>query len=161
METEPPVRGNEPSRMEGNTSGGTLPSKAHLNFLESLGVIPNREFPEIARGSTPFESFENAREMAKVRANLGEDTVSFLQEAGPHSNNVYTGMQSSDGMSGWRIDFDPQNPEKGFHVNWWFQQGPKRRDGWYYGAIEIEGGTQQDYWEIINHFPRTENFIGE
>ena len=161
MKTGQPGRGNEQLRMEGNQTSGNLPRNTHLNVLRDLGARTGEELIEVSVGRTAFEAFENAREMARVRANLSDDAVPFLQEIGPHSNNVYTGIQSPDGLSGWRIDFDPQNPEKGFHVNWWFREGPKRRDGWYSGAITIEGGTQQDYWEILNHFPRRENLIGE
>ena len=82
METEPPVRGNEPLRMEGNQTSGNLARNTHLNVLRDLGARTGEELIEVSRGGTPFEAFENAREMARVRANLGDDAVPFLQEIG-------------------------------------------------------------------------------
>ena len=55
-----------------------------------------------------------------------------------------TGVQSADGTSGWRIDWDTRG-SNGFHVNWW--NGSAR------GANIIDGATQADYWEVLSHFP--------
>jgi hypothetical protein len=101
-----------------------------------------------------FDSYNAARSAARESAGLGEDAVPFVQEIGPWKGRV-TGMQSPDGMRGWRVDLDPKNPDKGFHVNWWVKNGPKRSDGWQSGANVIRGGTDQDYWEIMQHLPRT------
>ena len=64
-----------------------------------------------------------------------------------------TGTQSADKLRGWRIDFDPNNSDKGFHVNWWVHEGPKRRDGWTGGANVIFGSGEQEYLSILSHFP--------
>ena len=54
-------------------------------------------------------------------------------------------------VRGWRLDFDPN---KGFHVNWWDRSaGPKRVD-WLYGANKIEGGTLDQFWQTLQHFPK-------
>ncbi|MFG3347650.1 putative T7SS-secreted protein [Streptomyces sp. NPDC048018] len=101
-----------------------------------------------------FDTYADARQHARERAGLGDDQIPFVQEIGPHAGRV-TGMQSPDGMRGWRIDFDPDNPEKGFHVNWWSRVGRKRSDQWQYGADTIRGGTEGDFLEILEHYPHT------
>ncbi|MFJ7148708.1 putative T7SS-secreted protein [Streptomyces sp. NPDC100445] len=105
-----------------------------------------------------FESYNDARDHARHRAGLGQDAVPFVQEIGPHAGRV-TGMQSPDGMRGWRVDFDPRDPEKGFHVNWWVRNGPKRSDGWEYGASMVgkddPEAAQQAYYEALAHLPHT------
>ncbi|MBQ0848679.1 RHS repeat protein [Streptomyces sp. BH-SS-21] len=101
-----------------------------------------------------FDSFSEARANAKQRAQLGDDQIPFVQELGPHRGRV-TGMQSPDGSRGWRIDFDPKDPEKGFHVNWWSREGRKRSDDWKLGANTVRGGTEGDYLAILEHFPHT------
>ncbi|MEV6738706.1 hypothetical protein AB0N14_17930 [Streptomyces sp. NPDC051104] len=75
-----------------------------------------------------------------------------MQKLGPFKGRI-TGSQSPDGLRGWRIDFDPANPDKGFHVNWWVKNGPKRSDGWSYGVNVIDGGSYDQYLEILSHFP--------
>lgn len=68
-----------------------------------------------------------------------------MQEISPFKGRV-TGMQSSDGMRGWRVDFDPKDPDKGFHFNWWVRDGAKRSSGgWQSGANVVTGGTYDDY----------------
>jgi hypothetical protein len=101
-----------------------------------------------------FDGYSAARSAARKSAGLGDDAVPFVQELGPWKGRV-TGMQSPDGMRGWRIDFDPKNAEKGFHVNWWVKNSPKRSDGWKSGANVIRGGTDQDYWAIMQNLPHT------
>jgi hypothetical protein len=46
------------------------------------------------------------------------------------------------------MDWDP---EKGYHVNWWDKTGGAKRTDWLYGAIKIDGGTWQDYIELLKH----------
>ncbi|WP_329622425.1 DUF6531 domain-containing protein [Streptomyces sp. NBC_01255] len=101
-----------------------------------------------------FDSYTEARQHAKERASLGDDQVPFVQEIGPHAGRI-TGMQSPDGMRGWRIDFDPDNPNKGFHINWWSRVGRKRSDQWQYGADTVRGGTEDDFLAILEHYPHT------
>ncbi|MFI7318504.1 DUF6531 domain-containing protein [Streptomyces venezuelae] len=101
-----------------------------------------------------FDSFSEARANAKERAQLGDDQIPFVQELGPHKGRV-TGMQSPDGNRGWRIDFDDQDPNKGFHVNWWNREGRKRSDDWKLGANTIRGAEEVDYLAILEHFPHT------
>lgn len=103
--------------------------QSHAKFLETRleGVQPNKEFYEtVSGGQHAYENFTIAREEARIRANLGDDAVPFLQELGPHESNVYTGMQSANGKSGWRLDFDPDNSSKGVHINWWHTPTSKR-----------------------------------
>ncbi|NLU72178.1 type IV secretion protein Rhs [Streptomyces sp. HNM0575] len=100
-----------------------------------------------------FDDLNGARAAARDMAGLGDDAQPFVQEIGPHKGRV-TGMQSPDGMRGWRIDLDPHNPEKGFHVNWWVRHGPKRSDGWEYGANVIRSTDPVgDYYSVLEHFP--------
>jgi len=81
--------------------------------------------------------------------------VPFVQEIGPHKRRV-TGMQSPDGMRGWRIDYDPKDPEKAFYINWWVRGSGKRSaGGWRAGASVITGGTEDDYLALLSHFPHT------
>ncbi|MFC8373041.1 hypothetical protein ACFUIT_34630 [Streptomyces sp. NPDC057239] len=73
-------------------------------------------------------------------------------------NKVYVGMSSPDGKSGWRIDWDPKDPEKGLHVNWWrnFDQSMKRSEmgpETKRGYFTVPGAGLQEYRDIIRHFP--------
>jgi hypothetical protein len=105
-----------------------------------------------------FASYSATRADAREKAGLGDDAVPFVQEIGPQKGRV-TGMQSPDGLRGWRVDFDPGNPEKGFHVNWWARKGPKQSDGWQYGANIIKFSNPKDaeqaYYEVLAHLPYT------
>ena len=62
-----------------------------------------------------------------------------------------TGRMSSDGLRGSQIDYAPS---KGFHVNWWDRTGGAARASWFYGANTIEGGTQDQFWQLLQHFPK-------
>ncbi|MEU7026456.1 putative T7SS-secreted protein [Streptomyces sp. NPDC046275] len=126
-------------------------------WADPLGLAPDgcpdakkktREIHEV------FDTYADARRHARESAGLGDDQVPFVQEIGPHAGRV-TGMQSPDGTRGWRIDFDPDNPEKGFHINWWVRIGKKRSDQWRTGANTIDGGTEDDYLAILEHYPHT------
>jgi hypothetical protein len=104
---------------------------------------------------THVDNLNDARNIARDAAGLGDDAVPFLQELGPIKGRVYTGMQSPDGLRGWRLDFDPDSP-KGVHVNWWDRaSGPKRNSGWKGGAVILDGMTEGDYRKILNGFPHT------
>lgn len=96
-----------------------------------------------------FPSLNEARTAAHKAAGLGNDAVDFVQEIGPHAGRV-TGRMSPDGLRGWRIDFDSS---KGFHVNWWDRTGGPKRAEWFYGANSIEGGTLDDFLQLLQHFP--------
>ena len=105
-----------------------VPHKQHIQFLEKrVGATPHGEHVDLASGSGGmhvYENFAKARATARMRANLGEDAVPFLQRKGPYKNVVYSGMQSKDGARGWRLDFDENNPQKGAHINWWIVPDP-------------------------------------
>ncbi len=102
-----------------------------------------------------FDGVSAARNAARNSAGLGDDAVPFIQEIGPMKGRV-TGMQSPDGLRGWRIDFDPNDPEKGFHFNWWVRDAAKRSaGGWRSGANVVRGGTYDDYLSLISHFPQS------
>ncbi len=97
-----------------------------------------------------FKGLNEARASARQLSGLGDDAVNFIQEIGPLKGQI-TGRMSPDGLRGWRLDFDPK---KGFHVNWWDRSaGPKRAD-WLYGANKIEGGTLDQFWQTLQHFPK-------
>ncbi|MEV0323648.1 DUF6531 domain-containing protein [Streptomyces sp. NPDC050659] len=108
---------------------------------------PNKPREEEAH----FDSFAEARANARERAGLGDDAIPFQQELGPEKGR-WTGMQSPDGMRGWRIDYDPKS-DKGFHVNWWNKEGAKRSNKWKYGANIIRGAGNQEYQDVLRHFP--------
>lgn len=96
-----------------------------------------------------FGSLNEARAAARAAAGLGDDAVSFVQKVGPFKGRV-TGMQSPDGLRGWRVDFDKT---KGYHVNWWDKTGGVKRAAWKYGANIIQGGTLDDFWNFMQHVP--------
>ncbi|MYS24663.1 RHS repeat-associated core domain-containing protein [Streptomyces sp. SID4948] len=100
-------------------------------------------------------SMNEARNAARTSAGLGDDAVPFLQELGPLKGKYYSGMQSPDGLRGWRMDFDPDPASgKGVHINWWDRtSGPKRNSGWKGGAVILDGSTEGDFRQIINRFP--------
>lgn len=104
-------------------------------------------------GVNPFDAFGQARDAARQAAELGSDAVPFVQEIGPHAGRV-TGMRSPDGLRGWRIDFDPRDPTKGFHINWWVRTTGKRSaGGWRSGANVVVGGTEDIFLQILARFP--------
>ncbi|MFD8997376.1 polymorphic toxin-type HINT domain-containing protein [Streptomyces abikoensis] len=128
-------------------------------------LVHNSKNPceEIDGGEVP--NFASARDKARAEAGLGDDAVPFKSEVGPMKDKLYVGMQSPDGRSGWRIDFDPKNPEKALHVNWWknfdrskkrAEMGPDSARG-YFTIPSPRGGPadEGDYRDIIKHFPWT------
>jgi len=139
-----------------------VPTNQHLKYLQKLEVNLGKEHIDLKAGSGGMHAYENfakAREAARIRANLGQDAVPFLQEVGPYQYKVYTGMRSSDKSRGWRLDFDPNNPEKGMHINWWYAPDPLRPKLEYRGMLKIDKSTQDIYWEILSHFPRKTEFL--
>lgn len=112
-------------------------------------------------GLHAHENFASARETARIRANLGDDAIPFLQELGPEhiKGNVYTGMQNPDGTRGWRFDYDTRSLDKDvhlnrIHINWWYQPDPSNPKLRFRGMIPIDKATQDVYWDILSHFPR-------
>ncbi len=65
-----------------------------------------------------WDAFHQARLAARTFAGTDSaTTVPFVQEMGPWKGWV-TGVQTADGLRGWRLDFDTRT-DKGFHINWW------------------------------------------
>jgi RHS repeat-associated protein len=106
--------------------------------------VPGREITQV------FKNLNDARAVAIRSSGIGDDAIPFVQEIGPDAGRV-TGMQSPDGLQGWRLDWDPG---KGFHVNWWDRIAGPKRATWYYGANIVEGGTWDAYQELLSHFPK-------
>ncbi len=96
-----------------------------------------------------FGSLNAARSSARQLSGLGDEAVDFVQEIGPMKGQV-TGRMSPDGLRGWRLDFDDA---KGFHVNWWDRSRGAKRSDWVYGANQIEGGTLDQFRQVLQHFP--------
>ncbi|MFF4805444.1 RHS repeat-associated core domain-containing protein [Streptomyces sp. NPDC001351] len=110
---------------------------------------------EIEEAHVHVNSLNEARDKARTAAGLGDDAVPFKQELGPLKDKYYSGMQSPDGLRGWRLDFDPKSP-KGVHMNWWDKtSGSKRNSGWKSGAVILDGFTEGDFRGIVNTFPLT------
>ena len=97
-----------------------------------------------------FENFNSARDNAKKMSGLGDDAIDFKNKIGPFKGQV-TGRMSPDGSKGWRIDYDP---DKGFHVNWWDHNGSRKRKDWLIGANIIKDGSNDDFYQLIQHFPK-------
>jgi hypothetical protein len=128
--------------------------------VSTAGVLVHNTYPGNAPNSAAtrglkkaFEHIEGvgdsltARRRATELAGLGNDSVPFISDLGPQKGwNV--GRQSKDGLRGWRMDWDP---EKGYNVNRWDKTAGAKRTDWLYGAIKIDGGTWQDYIELLKH----------
>ncbi|MEU1405023.1 putative T7SS-secreted protein [Streptomyces sp. NPDC005728] len=134
-----------------------------LAWTDALGLAPkckdkDGEERKSKEELSYHDTYNEARDYARSQAGLGDDAIPFVQEIGPHAGRV-TGMQSPDGMRGWRVDLDVENKEKAFHVNWWERNGPKRSDGWRYGASIIRFGdheaAKRAYYEVLAHLPHT------
>ncbi|MGW6733469.1 putative T7SS-secreted protein [Streptomyces sp. NPDC055013] len=126
-------------------------------WTDTLGLAPYSE-SKSKEQKQDFPNYNEARAAARERSGLGDDAIPFVQEIGPQRGRV-TGMQSPDGMLGWRVDLDRKDPEKGFHVNWWVRNGPKRSDGWEYGANVVKfddlKAAERAYYEVLAHLPHT------
>ncbi len=134
----------------------------HLEFLSKVVKAPaGAEYIEVATGGAHgFENFAKARTMATIRANLGENAVPYLSIRGPHKGNVYVGMGTKDSSCLWRLDLNTRVPKDKPpipHINW--QYYDNKSETLYYGAINIDM-TLDEYYQIINHFPRKLQFIG-
>lgn len=142
----------------------SIPKNKQIKYLENeIGAHIGREHVDLTSGTggaNSYENFARAREIARINANLGEDAVPFLsRRIGPQRNNVYTGMRSKEGDSGWRLDRDPNNLNKGIHINWWCTPDPNNKRLRYNGLIKLDM-DKDTYREIISRFPRKEQFIG-
>ncbi len=105
--------------------------------------------------------FNEARQLAKDFSRIGEETIPFLSEVGPNIGKT-VGRMSPDGVRGWRIDFDPSDSSKGFHVNWWDRTGGKKRVDWFYGYVQVEGGTEEQFLDLLKHaFGNVHHLQGE
>jgi len=128
-----------------------------MERIQKLGIKPNQEHVDLITGSGGLHAYENfarARNEAAIRAGLTEDSIPFLQEKGPYKDKIYTGMQSLDETRGWRLDFDPTDPSKAVHINWWFKPDLNQPRVRYKGMIKIDKATQDIYWDILSHFPK-------
>lgn len=133
----------------------------NLGIDASLGTLGAGRLPitltapgvSLAKGVENVATFEGvnaARDSARQLSRIGDDAVDFVQEIGPMKGQV-TGRMSSDGLQGWRVDFDDA---KAFHINWWDRTGGPKRNEWLYGANKIEGGTLDQYQQFLQHFPK-------
>lgn len=156
------VTGNRPFTRHTRTYNLTV-DDLHTYYVlagQTPILVHNAKCEEVAKAKTKeviekFDSVNDARDAARGSAGLGDDAIPFVQEIGPFKGRV-TGMQSPDGTRGWRIDYDPDKPEKAFHINWWVRDGVKRSSGgWKYGANVVSGGTYDDFLSLIEHFPHT------
>lgn len=134
----------------------TSSEKQHKKILEKLGATIYKEHVDLqagAGGLHGYENFAKAREVAKIYANLGNETYPYLQKIGPYRNMVYTGMKNKDGSRGWRLDFDPNDIDKGVHVNWWYKPDINSKSI-FKGTIKIENANQDIFQDILSHFPK-------
>lgn len=134
----------------------------HLEYLNKVVKAPmGVEHIEIAAGGAHgFENFAKARTMAAIRANLGEDAVPYLSSRGPYEGNVYVGMGTSDNSCLWRLDLNtrvPSGTPPTPHINWRYYDDKSGK--LYVGAINIDM-TLDEYYQIVNRFPRKLPFIG-
>ncbi len=118
------------------------------------GFERGRENPVCFTNPNVWHAYREARESAKFFASLIEETPSipFVSQLGPMVGRI-VGSQTPDGSRGWRIDWDSI---KLLHVNWWDHTAdPARRDKslLLYGANYVSGGSQDIYWQIVEHFP--------
>jgi hypothetical protein len=138
----------------GRTAGGAALVHNGTPVPGAPGCIP---LPAAVQGmKKAFEhrhvakDFNEARQVARALSGVGDDAVPFIQKLGPHKGKT-TGRVSPDGNKGWRIDFDPKDPSKGFHVNWWDKSGGKSRADRLYGYSHVTGGTEAQYLDLLRH----------
>jgi len=95
-------------------------------------------------------SIEAARNTAiREAGDLGHDKVQYFGKFGPAKDKI-VGFDSADGKRGFRIDFDPNDPEKGLHYNWWDWSNGKKGSGGRWGAEVFENGIQEDFQRLID-----------
>ncbi|MEW1826506.1 putative T7SS-secreted protein [Streptomyces sp. NPDC088196] len=147
----------DPLGLDPAPNPGTYVHNPHV-WTDPLGLAPGCEEVKSKEKKEDFTNYNDARSSARIKSGLGDDAIPFVQEIGPQKGRV-TGMQSPDGLRGWRVDFDPKDAEKGFHVNYWVRNGPKRSDGWDYGANVVKFDTPEEarlaYYEVLAHLPYT------
>jgi hypothetical protein len=138
----------------GRTPGGAALVHNGTPVPGAAGCIPQ---PAAVQGmKKAFEhrhvakDFNEARQVARGLSGVGDDAVPFISELGPHKGKTI-GRMSPDGTRGWRIDFDPSDPSKGFHVNWWDRSGGKKRADWLYGYSHVPGGTEGQFLNLLRH----------
>jgi len=141
---------------EATQNAGTAAARSADDVAEAAGrgaaaAVPNSASAKGLKRAT--ENLEgaatslDARRRGSELAGLGEDSVPFISDVGPQKGWA-VGRQSTDGLRGWRMDWDPQ---KGYHVNWWDRTSGAKRKDWLYGSITIDGGTWDDYIELLKH----------
>lgn len=150
----PPFEIVVPSLLSNLILGPTLiASNWANNILSSVGIETGTT-DRLVRGqenTLTFPDVNAAREAARRFSGLGADAVDFVQEIGPNRGLV-SGRASPDGLQGWRLDWSEAS---GFHINWWDRRGgPSNRRDWLYGSNRIQGGTQDDYRDLFQHFPK-------
>jgi len=138
----------------GRTPGGSALVHNGTPVPGAPGCIP---LPAAVQGmKKAFEhrhvakDFNEARQVARALSGVGDDAVHFVSELGPHKGKTI-GRMSPDGSRGWRIDFDPKDPTKGFHVNWWDHSGGRKRVDWLYGYSHVTGGTERQFLDLLRH----------
>jgi hypothetical protein len=136
---------------EGDAENAAYSCAAAVPFLGWLAVAAKLR-KGLKYGQELVHTFDNvnaARNAARELAGLGDNAVDFVQKVGPMKGRV-TGRMSPDGKRGWRIDYDS---EKGFHINWWDRTGGNKRESWLYGANIVDGGSYEQYLDLLSHFP--------
>jgi RHS repeat-associated protein len=126
-----------------------LTTNVTVTILGGFGSIFGAPMSRGVENIRTFDSLVDARAAARQMAGLGEeDTAKYVSQVGPMKGQV-VGSSSSDGLRGWRIDFDAA---KGYHVNWWNKTPDfTQRSAWYYGANIIRGGTLSDFLQFLQH----------
>ncbi|MBB4929672.1 Flp pilus assembly pilin Flp [Lipingzhangella halophila] len=106
----------------------------------------NPEKPQKGKEHDDWAPNEQAAlDRAEQRVNLaGEETIEHTQKIGPWEGFT-SGRQTADGKRGWRLDFDPNNPDKGYHINWWDRTDGKKRKDWEYGSIHVQDGDEDAF----------------
>lgn len=130
-----------------NVAEELTPTQRH--FRETLEDAKKKSDSAIGEIFRKHNSIEAARNAALQEVgDLGIDKRKYVGKFGPAKDKV-TGFESADGKRGFRIDFDPDDPEKGLHYNWWDWTMGKRESGGRSGAEVIEGGTEKQFMQIL------------
>ncbi|OWK41006.1 putative hemagglutinin-related protein [Fimbriiglobus ruber] len=109
------------------------------------GLTRGIEYENVAK------DFDAARRFARELSGLGEDSIDALGKM-RYDYKKIIGRQSPDGLRGWRLDWDPNNPTKGFHINWWDKSANLGdRKQWLQGYIRIENGNYNQYLDLMEH----------
>lgn len=100
-----------------------------------------REVITLTKSQSRVDAFSVTQNILR---GLGDGSVPYRGRLGTQKGRI-TGMQSSDGRRGWRLDYDS---EKGAHYNYWDHDRGK------YGAVPFEG-NQEMVERIIESFNRS------